>query len=201
MIKLNKKIIFIVLLMIMFGIALTTTVKAGWETNTDIDWNNRLTQGKDIAYFVVSGNQYTASIPKAVSKLRYPSGMWNPIVLTPTTVQSQSKMDLYQYSEADGYNAYASVWRKNDSGVYYNSTSQKDSLDWVFGKIYINDIYMDKYQNDSNELRATIILHEMLHVYGCKDINNQSSIMYGATPKVRALTSDANTVLVQKYNY
>lgn len=57
---------------------------------------------------------------------------------------------------------------------------------------------MDDYDND---LRSTVILHEMLHVYGCKDINSSSSVMYGATPHVRVLTSDANQVLVNKYNY
>lgn len=196
MIKSKKKITLIIALMIMLSATFITTVQA--TTNTDIDFNNCLTQGKDIAYYIVSGNQYTASIPQAVSKLRYPTGMWNPIVLTPTTVQVQSKMDLYQYSKSDGANAKTSVWRKDASGSYYNSTTQMDSYDWIFGKIYINDNYMDGYDND---LRSAIILHEMGHVYGCKDVATTSSIMYYATPYVRVLTSDVNTVLVNKYNY
>lgn len=200
MIKSNKKNILIITLTILFMVTLMPSAKAvvDWSTNYDIDFNNKLTSGKDIAYFVVSGNQYTVSIPQAVSKLRYPSGMWNPIVLTSTTVQTQSKMDIYQYSETDRKNAKTSVWRKNSSGTYYNSTSEMESNDWVYGKIYINDKYMDGYDND---LRSTIILHEMCHVYGCKDIGSNSSVMYYQTPKVRALTSDANTVLVNKYNY
>ena len=199
----NKKVKSIVLLScITLSIALLSCISKvqaySWETNTDIDFNNKLSQGKDIAYYVVSGNQYTVSIPQAVSKLRYPSGMWNPIVLTKTTVQSQSKMDLYQYSKTDGKNAYTQVWQKNSSGSAYNATSYMESQDWLYGKIYINDNYMDDYDND---LRSTVILHEMLHVYGCKDINSSSSVMYGATPHVRVLTSDANQVLVNKYNY
>lgn len=199
MFKSKTKTILTILLMIMFITILTTNVKAiDWSQNYDIDFNNKLTSGKDIAYYIVPGNEYTASIPKAVSKLRYPSGMWNPIVLTKTTVQKQSKMDIYQYSEYDGNNAKTSVWRKNDSGTYYNSTGQMESYDWVFGKIYINNNYMSGYDND---LRSTIILHEMCHVYGCKDVGDTSSVMYYMTPYVRALTSDANNVLVNKYNY
>lgn len=196
--KSMKKISIISLIVVTMFITISfnTNIKA-YTTNTDIDFNNKLTQGKDIAYYMVSGNQYTATIPQAVSKLRYPSGMWNPIVLTSTTVQKNSKMDMYQYSENDGNNAKTSVFRKNTAGVYYNSTSEMDLNDWVYGKIYINDTYMSAYDNN---LRSTIILHEMLHVYGCKDINNTSSIMHYSTPSVRNLTSDANAVLVQKYN-
>lgn len=200
MIKSYKKIILIPILMIILGIAFTTSVNADywWQYNTDVDYNNKLTQGKDIAYYIVSGNQYTVSIPQAVSKLRYPSGLWNPIVLTKTTVQSQSKMDIYQYSADDGNNAKTNVWRKNSSGSYYNSTSEMEKNDWVYGKVWINDLNMDGYDND---LRSAIILHEMCHVYGCKDIKNTDSVMYGATLYVRTLTSDANQVLVNKYNY
>lgn len=80
---------------------LTGTYTAQATTNTDIDWNNKLTQGTDIYYWVSSGNGYTDSISSAKSKLRYPSGMYNPIVLNSTSVQSQSKMDIYQYSSND----------------------------------------------------------------------------------------------------
>ena len=122
--------------------------------------------------------------------------MYNPIVLNPTSVQISSKMDIYQYNKVDGHNAAASVFRKNTSGVYYNSTAAMDTYDWVYGNIYINHNYMYFYSSD---LRSTIILHEMLHVYGCKDIATTASIMYWLTPSVRAMTSDANTVLNNKY--
>ena len=61
MIKSKKKITLIIALMIMLSATFITTRQA--TTNTDIDFNNCLTQGKDIAYYIVSGNQYTASIP------------------------------------------------------------------------------------------------------------------------------------------
>lgn len=190
-----KLILTITLLTILTFIGITLNLTS--MGNTDIDFNNRLIAGKDIAYYIVSGNEYTASIPQAVSKLRYPSGMWNPIVLTKTTVQKQSKMDIYQYSENDGNNAKTNVWI-NNNGTYENATGRMDSMDWLFGKVHINDRNMSAYDN---ELRSTIILHEMLHVYGCKDIENSSSVMYAYTPYVRKMTSDANAVLVQKYNY
>ncbi|MGL4741323.1 MAG: hypothetical protein ACRC41_11050 [Sarcina sp.] len=56
---------------------------------------------------------------------------------------------------------------------------------------------MKKYESDQ---KASILLHEMLHIYGCKDINNKSSIMhYTTSTSVKKLTSDANNVLNNKY--
>lgn len=175
---------------------ITTSTLVFATTNTDIDFNGKLSQGRDVYYWVSPSNEYISSIPSAVSKLRYPSGMYNPIVLNKTSVQKQSKIDIYQYSSRDNTNAYQQSFRKNANGQYYNCTSQMDSYDWVFGKVYINDQYMKNYNND---LKSTIILHEILHNYGCKDIANSSSIMYFATPNVRGLTSDANRVLNNKY--
>lgn len=186
------------LLIAIIFFSITFNMKLKVNANTDIDWNNRLIDGKDIAYYIIPGNEYTVSIPQAVKKLINPSGMWNPIKLSATSVQKHSKMDIYEYSEADGRNANTSVFIKNSNGVYENSTARKDSIDWLFGDIHINDNYMSGYDND---LRSTIILHEMLHVYGCKDIINENSIMYKSTPLVRSLTSDANDVLIAKYDY
>ncbi|MCR4925689.1 MAG: hypothetical protein K5917_05305, partial [Clostridiales bacterium] len=171
-------------------------------SNTDIDYNNKLTIGKNIAYWISPSCEYTTSIPNAKNRIMYPSGMSNPIILWKTNVNSDSKMDFYQYYSNDTVNAYAMCFRKNSNGVYYNCTSQKDSYDWVYGEIYINDRAMNSY---SNNVREIIIMHEMLHVYGCKDINNPNSIMhynnaYFST-KVNGLTSDANQVLNNKYNY
>ncbi|MBC2580151.1 hypothetical protein [Clostridium sp. DJ247] len=194
----NVKVIktkIITMLIVLSVASGTSTVKA--TTNTDIDWNNKLTNGQDIYYWITDSNPYIDSTNTAKNKLRYPSGMWNPMVLNRTTVKSSSKMDIYQYDTADLSNAYATVFRKNSSGVYYAMPiSEKDSYDWVYGEIFLNIRYMQNYDVD---LRSTIILHEMLHVYGCKDIANSNSIMYWLTPTVRALTSDANTVLNNKY--
>ena len=60
--------------------------------------------------------KYTVAIPQAVKKLRYPKGMWNPIVLNRTTNKPSSKMDLYQYKFPDGRNAYTEVYRAKTNG-------------------------------------------------------------------------------------
>lgn len=113
----NKKIIVLFLSIIIFisFLLINTTSQA----YTDIAWDKKLTQGKDIAYYITSSCQYTSAIPQAVSLLRYPTGMWNPIVLTPTTVQKQSKMDFYQiYNDAEYKNtsAYTELFRNTGNG-------------------------------------------------------------------------------------
>lgn len=183
--------------MVVSCLFLTTNVQA----TERISWNGKLSSGKDILYWIDSNCQYTATIPQAVSKLRYPSGLWNPIVLNKTTIKSQSKMDFYQYYDSSSSTyAYTELYKAKTNGsenIAY--LSELDSIQWLYGKIYINDAGLDPLIND---LRSTIILHEMCHVYGGKDVyNNPNTIMYGYTPQVRGLTSDFNNVLVQKYNY
>ncbi|MGL6247890.1 MAG: hypothetical protein ACRC3A_02240 [Culicoidibacterales bacterium] len=164
--------------------------------NTDIDFNNKLTNGQNIAYMIHPGVEYTQSIPNAVQKLMYPSGLTNNLVLNRTTNYTTSKLDFYQERVVNNINAYARVFRKNTAGAYYNSTSQMDSLDWIYGEVFLNDYRMVGY---SNTVREAIIIHEMLHVYGCKDITNSASIMYMYTPLATGVTSDANRVLNNKY--
>lgn len=203
----NKKIIVLILSITTFitFLLINTSIQA----YTDIAWDKKLTSGKDIAYFITSGCEYTASIPEAVKLLRYPSGMWNPIVLTKTTVQKQSKMDFYQiYNDGEYSNtsAYTIIYRKTDSGYtglkVANGYTQPDQYDWVYGDITLNDYLMRNY-GDSKKLT---ILHEMLHVYGLRDLYSSDktwSIMYGyrSGRTATGLTSDANQVLVNKYNY
>lgn len=179
-----------------FSLSISNTIIANATTNTDIDWNKKLIDGRNIAYMINSGVEYTVSIPNALNKLMYPSGLSNNLVLNITNNYMTSKLDFYQYSAVDRINASASVYRKNSSGNYYNSTSEKDIYDWVYGEIQINDNYMNNY---NNTIREAILIHEMLHVYGLKDISNSNSIMYYATPKVTGVTSDANNVLNNKY--
>ncbi len=48
------------------------------------------------------------------------------------------------------------------------------------------------------------VLHEMLHVYGLKDIyDDRGCIMYGGVGDwtMVGLTRDVNNIFVQKYNY
>lgn len=162
-------------------------------------WNNKLTSGTKIAYRIASNCQYTTSIPNAVQRLMYPPGMSNPIVLWKTDVYMDSKMDFYQYynnwTDAN-INAYAETYRKIAGQYYRMYTYEKDLYDWIYGDISINDYNMDPYSNNTREL---VIMHEMMHVYGSIDIDNQFSILYRYTPTCNGLTSDANSILNDKY--
>ncbi len=77
--------------------------------------------------------------------------------------------------------------------------TEKDYYDWVYGEIYINDFNMSRLSTPNP--RELVIMHEMLHVYGCRDINQPSSILHGTSVGWTAsnLTADANTVLKNKY--
>ncbi len=197
MLKSKKKLFIIIAMFVTLFLGLSTKVKAAER----IYWNGKLKSGKDIYYWIDSSCQYTAAIPNAVSKLRYPSGLWNPIVLNKTTTKSYSKMDFYQYYDSSStLYAKTQLYKAKTNGTeniaYVN---ELDSIEWVYGKIYLNDAKLDPCDSD---LRSTIILHEMCHVYGGKDVyDNSNTIMYGYTPAVRGLTSDFNSVLVDKYNY
>jgi len=197
MLKSKNKLFIIGVLFVILCLGLSTKVQAAERIN----WNGRLKSGKDIYYWIDSSCQYTATIPQAVSKLRYPTGLWNPIVLNKTTTKSYSKMDFYQYYDSSS-NLYAYTERykaKTNGTENIAYLSELDSIEWIYGKIYLNDANLDPCDND---LRSTIILHEMCHVYGGKDVyDNANTIMYGRTPTVRGLTSDFNSVLVNKYNY
>ncbi|RSD21090.1 hypothetical protein [Mesobacillus subterraneus] len=191
-----KKVSFIITLAVMLWTGLVTAASA-----EDIDWNKRLTSGTNIAYWIDSGCEYTVSIPNAVNKLMNPSGMTNPLIISKTTVKSSSKMDFYQNYVNNGIYASTSVFRKNSSGVYYQMpVSEKDTYDWVYGEIKINDYKMGQLTSTPRE---KVIIHEMLHVYGLKDLylyENRSSIMYGYSDgTATTLTSDANNVLKAKY--
>lgn len=193
MFKIIKKTKIITFFM-MLVVGLATATVANATTNTDIDFNGKLINGVDTNYWLDPGNSYTGSTPDAVRKLRYPSGMYNPIVLTLTTTKKSSKLDVYQYYDNDRNNAYNEVFRTAGADAMY--TSDREKYDWLYGNIMINYRYMESYDRD---LKSTIILHEMLHNYGAKDISKTNSIMYYQTPNVRGMTSDANTVLNNKY--
>jgi hypothetical protein len=178
----------------------TTKQNLSATTNTDIIYNNKMTVGRNIYYYIDPSNLYTSSIPNAVNKLMYPVGMNNDLVLSRTYNKQNSKIDFYMKRERNGVNASASVWKKNSAGEYYAMpVNQKDTYDWVYGEVTLNDYYMSNY---STTIRENIIIHEMLHVYGCKDINKPTSIMHytnGWSSTVKGVTSDANNVINTKY--
>lgn len=181
-----------------FIFSLVGGIEASATTNTDIDYNKKMINGRDVAYYVAPGTEYTVSIPNAAQKLMYPSGMTNNLVLSKTTDKNASKIDFYQYRSSDGIAAKTSSWRKNPNGTYYAMpTFEKDTYDWIYAEIHINDFYMANY---SNTVREKVLIHEMLHGYGLKDINKSSSIMhYNVSGTATGVTSDANNVLNQKY--
>ena len=196
MIKLSKKLILSCMIVLAICLGLPSMVNAAER----ISWNGRLSAGKDIYYWIDPSCTYTVSIPNAVKKIRYPSGMWNPIVLNKTSTKSYSKMDFYEYNDISSTTyAYTKLYKAKTNGTENIAyLSELDSIEWVYGKIYINDGNMAV----DNDLKSTIILHEICHVYGGKDVSdNPNTIMYGYTPVVRGLSSDFNSVLVQKYNY
>ena len=193
--KIEKiKTILLTCLMILLYCGIFTKVKGADR----IYFYGKLQNGKNIYYWINQYCQYTVAIPQAVKKLRCPKGMWNPIVLNRTTNKPSSKMDLYQYNFWDGRNAYTEVYRAKTNGHENILTrAEMDQMDWLYGKIYINDFNMDKFYAD---LRSTIILHEMCHVYGGRDVYDRTdTIMYGKTSVVRGMTRDFNDVLINKY--
>lgn len=98
-------------------------------------------------------------------------------------------------------------FRKNSSGNYYAMpVVTKETYDWVYAEVHINDgrIYSSNgTQLLSNSKIQAVLIHEMLHGYGLKDLYNsanRNSIMYGSiSGTATGLTSDANRVLNSKY--
>ncbi|APZ50022.1 hypothetical protein BW721_10505 [Jeotgalibaca sp. PTS2502] len=168
-----------------------------------------MTQGVDISYRINSGVKYTVSIPRAVQMLMYPGGgLSNRLILSQTSSYNASKMDFYQYRNTnDAAVAKTKNFRKNSSGSYYAMpVVTKDTYDWVYAEVHINDgrIYSSNgTQLFSNSKIQAVLIHEMLHGYGLKDLynsSNRNSIMYGyVSGTATGLTSDANKVLNSKY--
>ncbi len=197
----NFTFIFAVLLSL-FVILPFTNVDALTLNGERIDWYMKMTGGKDIAYWIDPNCEYTVSIPNAVQKLMYPDGLSNPLILSYTDVNQNSKMDFYQYYDIlDGSAAYTTTHKKNSNGEYYAMfPNEKDVNDWVYAELHINDYLMN---NISKTEREKILIHEMLHGYGLKDLYNEAnkaSIMYGKNGGVASgVTADANRILNDKY--
>lgn len=83
--------------------------------------------------------------------------------------------------------------------------SEKDTYDWVYATIQIAEVNMAHLSSD---LKRTILIHEMLHAYGLRDLfqsNNTNKIMYGYwgdwTSYVisAGVTPESNAILNGKY--
>ncbi|MDR3344864.1 MAG: hypothetical protein LBT21_04660 [Oscillospiraceae bacterium] len=111
-------------------------------------------------------------------------------------------MDFYQKNTADSTNATASCWRRPTPTSDYQAMiiSAKDTYDWVYGEIELNHYYL---QSRSDVLNEATIMHEMMHVFGAKDITDDPlSIMQSSATNPRTvtvLTADANKLLKNKY--
>ncbi|MDR1410542.1 MAG: hypothetical protein LBJ12_09875 [Oscillospiraceae bacterium] len=169
--------------------------------------SKKLTIGTNIAYMVhgTCKTNYLSRIVAARERIMYPPGLSNPIILWRTETYADSKMDFYQVSETAG-NWYGSTTRfrrvapgSATSSFSAISLAQADTYDWIYGEIKLNHPKMQTYSAAKQEL---VIVHEMLHVYGCKDLTGGNSIMLPIaihTGTVTQVTKDANDVLVEKY--
>ena len=205
----KKNVICILLISFMFLVFPLRNVSALTYINGErIDWAKEMTLATSINYWLAPGNTYTVSIPNAVQTLMYPNtGQYNPLNLYPTTIQQKAKIELYQDNNVSPYTAATSVYRKNSSGIYYAMPiAEKDTYDWVWAKIIL---FENNMVNLSSDLKKTIIVHEMLHAYGLRDLynySNNNSIMHGYwdqwTQSViqAGVTNDANNILNEKYN-
>ncbi|MGL4588989.1 MAG: hypothetical protein ACRCUP_01955 [Mycoplasmatales bacterium] len=197
--KFLKKSVSVLMLFVIDFAVFSDGIRLRAAANTDIDYNRKLINGKSIAYRISPEVDYTVSIQNAINKLTRPPASVgkNRLVLKKTDDHNASKMDFYQYRRADRFNGYATKFRKNSNNRYYAvSAAEQEKYDWVYGEIKLNDYYMSKY---TNTVKEVIILHEMLHIYGLKNVSNPSSVMYYLTPRATGLTKDANVALNKKY--
>lgn len=172
-----------------------------------LDWVKSMTEGRNINYWIAPGNDYTVSIPAAVQTLMYPGGsQYNPLNLYRTNVQQQAKIEFYRVDTVQLWTAATTSYRKISSGQYDDMAAyEKNLYDWVYATIELCEPNMNYLSADVKRL---IIVHEMLHAYGLKDLYNtanRGSIMYGYydlwLPYVynMGVTPEANTILNEKY--
>lgn len=203
-----KKIPKSIIVVLSLCIILSSTAYAYTYINGErIDWKRKMTDGRSIYYWIAPTCEYTVSVPAATQLLMYPNnGLSNPMNLYSTNQQSNGKIEFHQYYVNTSTAAKTRSYRKNSSANYYAMPkSEKDQYDWVWAKIEINDYKMDGM---SNTLRKTILVHEMLHAFGLRDLyesSNRGSIMYGyynqwhSNVLNEGVTEEANDILNEKY--
>lgn len=166
--------------------------------------------GKSINYYLDSSVEYTISIPNAAYNLMYPDRLFrdtsttNRLTAYRTTTYDYSKMDFTQVYEINKVNATTVSYRMKNSGKYETmNTYEKDQYDWKYVKISINDFTMGKHDAWKRE---AVILHEMLHGYGFKDLSyysNRFNIMFKNSGSWESdnlsFPNEINSVLNRKY--
>ena len=203
----KKAIIFIILTLLAI-IMLSTFSKSFAYSYNGIAWDKKMTSGKDIYYWVdSSASGYSSNITASKNMLRYPSGLWSPIVLNSTTTKSWSKIDYYGDDQSGSSAAGTLCFRPKVNGIEqpFSKPSQKDSEDWLYAKITIHKGHFNAHPTAVSKSNL-IILHETCHAYGGRDVyddNHKGCIMYGwyDASTATGLSSDFNQVLVDKYNY
>lgn len=176
------------------------TFSISTEAATRVYWYKKMASGGSILYWVDSGVTYSTQIRAAEVEIEIPAaGYNNPMTMSKTTTKSSSKMDFYQYSDANS-STIARTYSYTSQNATPMPVSDKDVYDWYWCKIELNH---PKLQGLASAKRATIIVHEMLHAYGGKDTyssDQTSSIMYGySSGTATGVTSDANSFLNNKY--
>lgn len=124
----------------------------------------------------------------------YP-GWSNPINFYAVS-EANSNMDFKQtYDKNSRYSAYVETYKY---GRILVTPAQKDYMDWRFGVIHLNEYRMGSM--NSNDVIG-IIVHEIGHVLGLKDVNNINvSIMHFNDERFhKRVTNDANSAIVRKY--
>lgn len=165
-----------------------------------ISWNKKMISGGSILYWVSSDVSYLTNIRAAETEIEIPAaGYKNSMKMSKTTEKSQSKMDFYQYSDANS-STVASTYSFLPGSQTPMSVNDKDLYDWQWCKIELNE---DQMNAKTPAGRTVTCVHEMLHAFGGKDTYSSDqkwSIMYGYSSRTATgVTSDANAFLVQKY--
>lgn len=208
MINTMKKTILFVILTLLSIVLLSAFSKTFAYSYNGIAWDKKMTSGKDIYYWVDSSiSNYSSDISASKNMLRYPPGLWNPMVLNQTTTKSWSKIDYYG-DDASGSSAASTLcFRPKVNGVEqpFTNPSQKDSENWLYAKVTIHKGHFNTHPTAVSK-ESLIILHETCHAYGGRDVYDdahKSCIMYGwyDASTATGLDSAFNQVLVDKYNY
>ena len=109
-----------------------------------ISWNKRMISGYNIQYWVSSDVTYESDIRSAETEIEIPSaGYSNPMKMTKTTEKKQSKMDFYQYSDANS-STVASTYSYLPGSHTPMNVNDKDNYDWQWCKIELNKPQMDE---------------------------------------------------------
>lgn len=148
-------------------------------------------------YVTSSATPYESSIDSAVHDWIYTTsriGVTTPISYTQTSVQANSRMDLYAgayWPSSSGIKG-ATYWMSGSSPVSGGDgvTSTTGPLsDWVWGKIKLNT---PNFSDLGAWDRKGVVAHEIGHVFGLAHVTAANAIMwnYTATRTVNTAQKD-----------